>query len=136
MIEPLGVVDPDEYRALPGERPQNAECPDRDRPLQRLLSRGFPPQQRRLERVSLWLGELAQDIVRHVGEQITERCVCELRLRLDGSTGQHPIRVGRGSHETLPPEHGLADPDLTFQQDCGGAALDLAEEPVETAQLC
>ncbi len=135
MVEPLHVVDPDEDRALSGERAQDAERSDRHRPLQRLLPYGLPPQERHLERVTLWLGELAQDLVRYLGEQIAERSVGELRLRLDGSTRQHPVRAGSGSRKALLPEHRLADPDLTLQQDGGRAALDVAQEPVETAQL-
>ncbi len=83
MVEPLDVVDPNENRALSAERAKDAECADRHRPLQRLLLHGLPPQQRHLERAPLWLGELAEDLVRYLGEQIAERGVGELRLRLD-----------------------------------------------------
>ena len=87
-IEPLDIVDPYEQRSFTGESGEDTQGGDRDRPLGGLLLLGLPQQQGHLEGTPLRPGKLGHRVSRVVSQQIAERRVGHLRLRLDRTAGQ------------------------------------------------
>jgi hypothetical protein len=134
-VQALDVVDPDDCRALPRQRPQHAEQAERDRPRQRELLEGFRAQQRRLQRAPLRPRELGQDRLGDLGQQVPEGGVGELRLGVDRPARQHAVRTGGSGRQALLPQRGLADAGLALQHQRGRAGLDRVEELLDAAQL-
>ena len=94
-IEPVDVIDREQDRLLRGEAAQQPEQAQADRALERLGALGLGAQQRDLERAALRRRQVRHGRLGHVGEQVAERGVGELRLALDRPAAQDPQPVAR-----------------------------------------
>lgn len=135
MIQPLHVVDSDEYRPLSGKRTEHAEQAERDGTRQRLLLLWFRAQQRHLERPPLRPGELGQIHFGDLGQQVAQCGVGQLDLGVIRPARQHPIRAAAGRGEALFPESGLPDANLTLDDQGHRSTLDRVEHLFDAAQL-
>ncbi len=133
-IEPLDVIDPDDGRTFTRDRAEHTQRSQRHCPLRRLPLR-LSPQQRHLERPALRLRKLSQCLLRDLGEQIPQRAIRQLCLRLDRATDKHAVRPIRGRRKPRLPEHGLPDPELTLEYERDRPGLDPVQELAEVPQL-
>ena len=134
-VEPLDVVDRQQRGRLLCQRPEHPEQAQSDRALERLLSLRLGAQQRHLQRAPLRGGQTGEGGLGHVGEQIAERRVGQLRLALARPAAQHALPASGGGREPLVPEGRLADADLAFQEQRNRARVDRAEELLHAIEL-
>ena len=130
-IEPLDIVDADEQRPFAGQHREHAEGGEGDRSLQRLFALGPPQQQRHLEGTALWLGKLGKSVTEISAQQIAERGIYQLELRLDRPAEQHPVRAIFGRSKARLPQRRLPDSGFTLEKQRDRSALDRTQEPVQ-----
>ena len=88
-----------------------------------------------VEGKTLWLGDLASDVVDHVAKEIAERGERHLRVRLDRPRGEHPAAALLGGLNPMQPDRGLADPWRTLDQGRGGPLGRGVEESRDGCEL-
>ena len=132
-VEPLHVVDGDDERCRPSQRPQPGQRGERDGLLVGLLV-ALGQEEGDLERAALRAGEVLQ----HLGvgaEEVAERSMGEARLRLGRTRGDHPhARRLRAAHRRLP-QRRLADACLARDEQRPPTRGDRLEEPLHALQL-
>ena len=97
VVEPLGVVDREQRRRLLAASARSTpEQPQSDGALERLLPSGLRAQQRHLQRAPLRRGQVGHGCLGHLGEQIAERGVGQLRLALARPAAQDALPVSGG----------------------------------------
>jgi hypothetical protein len=117
-VQPLDVVDRDDERTLPRERPNGGQESEDDSPL----IGGWPccllEEKGNLERVPLGAGKIGEDVIEDVPEEVDQRRIRELRLYLGRTRDENADRVA--SHRDAgSPERRLPDTRFTFDDECG-----------------
>jgi hypothetical protein len=120
---------------LRGERAQEPEQAERDGPLERLLPFGLGAQECDLERSALRRRQPLECRLGHVGEEIAERRIGQLRLALDGPAAQDAETALGGGRDAVIPERALADAELALEQQADRPRGDRAEKSVDPREL-
>src|SRR6266516_3966299 len=111
-VQPLGVVDREDDRAVGGQKAKDIEDGARDGPLVRRWTRPRCPEQRNLQGAAPRLGEGGQGFVEHADEEIIQRTKGETRLRVRRAarrrTFHHGIQELPEGIEFLAPADDLA----------------------------
>jgi hypothetical protein len=133
-VEPLHVVDGDEYRAALRERSEHPDEAGRDRPRVGALVR-LAPQQRRRERPLLHGRQRTAAILEHVADEIGERGEREPSLALGRPRPQHTQSSRLGKPDRFQPDGRLTDPRLSLDDKRGRLVREGREEPLDRREL-
>ena len=79
-------------------------------------------------------GKLRDRVVGNFGQQVPERRIRQLRLRLDRPVDKDPVRPIGSRLQTGVPERGLPDPHLALEDQRDRTRLDPAEEFSDACQ--
>ncbi|HET6714889.1 MAG TPA: hypothetical protein VFI59_14415 [Actinomycetota bacterium] len=120
-VDPLHIVDREDYRLGSGHGLQRAKDRDRDASPVGPLPATLRAQQRDVELPALRRRQRIGDLVQRVADQVAERRVGEARLGLDRAGGQDSVvALPNRGHSRLP-DHSFADPRRTCYEEPASA---------------
>ncbi len=134
-IEPVGVIDRDEERALARHVPHQREDGRAHRPFVDPLGRGGHLDQRGGERLALGRRERRQRPIAQRRQQIAQRGKRQARLGLHRARCQHRRARSARSRHALLPDRRLTDPGLPAQHCRGGPPGEARDEALELREL-
>ena len=134
-VEPLGVVDRDDDRALVGERTQRAQERETDRVGVRRRALVVAEDERARERPVLRRRQRRERLVEHGAQEIADAGERERRLALGRAGREDAEPTVARLLETRLPEGGLPDAGVAFERDHDRSRGDARHEVAKGREL-
>ena len=119
-VQPLSVVDGDDHRRVRGQCMQHRHQPGRHDPLVGRGSVQSRAQQNAVQGQALQPRQVREVPRFQIAQQVSQRRERHHRLRLADARRQHPASAVARLAQQRPPQRGLADPGLSFDDQPGG----------------